>query len=146
MNKKFLGSVVSVLAGWVCGWICLTGIEFFANSQYKWDHLSMAIEGDLGGFLLMGIFIVPSWLIMFMPIYMLTSADSFIWRLYICLPLGAVAGGLVLQAFFTYSELFTYRTDWIRALDICWPLVIPAAVVGAITCLTAKMTFKRFSD
>jgi hypothetical protein len=144
MSKKILGTFLSTFCGWVSGWICLVVIYFFGNHQYEYNHFSDAIWDDLGGFLLMGVFIVPSWLFAFMPLYMLLPRKSFMWRWYICVPLGGLAGPIIMLSPVAYSELHVYHAKITDILST-WPLSLPAAVVGGVTCLVGTLTFDRFN-
>jgi hypothetical protein len=93
----------------------------------------------------MAMFIIPSWLVAFAPLYILVPRKSILWRWYACAPLGGLAGAIIMQSFFAYSELCVYHTTITRALDFVWPLTTPATVVGAATCLVATLTFDLFN-
>jgi hypothetical protein len=144
MSKKIFGSFLSILCGWSCGWACLVVIYFFGNRQYDYNHISDAIWSDLGVFLLMGIFILPSWLLAFMPLYVFMPRKSFMWRWYVCTPLGGLAGAIILLSPVAYSELIIYHAK-ISDILSTWPLSLPAAVVGSVTCLVGTLTFDRFN-
>ena len=90
MKKKILGSAFATLCGWISGWLCLFTIVFIGNHQYHYNDVSRAIWDYLGGFLLMGVFIVPTWLVIVAPLYSSVPRGSFFWRWFICVPFGAL--------------------------------------------------------
>ena len=144
MTKKIFGSIASVLCGWVIGWICLVAIYFFGNHQYLYIHFSNAIWDDLGLFVLMSFFIVPSWFFAFGPLYVFVPRTSFFWRWYICVPVGGLAGPVILLSPVAYSELYVYHASITDVLST-WPLSLPAAVVGAASCIFSILTFDYFN-
>jgi len=145
MFRKISGSILSVVCGWLAGWTCLVVINFFANLQYRFNHFSTAIWEDLGYFPLMGIFIIPAWIIAFGPLYLLLPRKSFLWRWYVCVPMGGLAGMIILLSPVAYSELIVYHATIYDILQT-WSLSLPAAVVGAVTSLVATMTYDRFNS
>ena len=83
-------------------------------------------------------FIIPTWLIVLIPLYLFVPRSSVLWRWPVCTACGALAGALMMLWYHGgvpgFGEL---TTD-------AWSLVADAALVGGITCLTAALTRDRF--
>jgi hypothetical protein len=143
MNRKILGSAFATLCGWVSGWVCLFLIYFIGNQQYKFNHVTDAIWDDLGGFVLMGFFVFPAWLFIFAPLYVAMPRRSLFWKWFICVPFGALSGVTILLSPVAYSEVIVYHATFSDVIST-WPLSLPAAVVGSVTCLVGMLTLDYF--
>jgi len=143
MGRQVLGSVVATLSGWIVGWVALVLFSWYANGYFR--HPSWYLVRDaLGTLPLMGIFIVPVWAAMVLPIYLQVPRGSFFWNPCVCVLFGAVVGFLIMQGFFAYDDYFLYHSGR-HAFDIVWLLSIPGAVVGATTSLVATLTYHWFN-
>jgi MFS family permease len=139
MGKRVLGSVVATLSGWIAGWIALVllggyGSDFF----HHWRALSLGEA--LGFFAFMAIWIVPVWAVVLVPLYLFVPRKSFLWKPFVCVPLGSLAGYLVMQTWFAIED-YSSR----HPIDLYVWLSIPAAIVGGITCLVGTQTYCRFN-
>jgi hypothetical protein len=142
MGRQVFGSAVATLSGWIIGWIALELLSWYGNGYFHhWN--SYLVWDSLATFPLMGIFIVPVWLAILLPLYLLLSRSSFLWSPFVCVPLGALTGFLIMQAFFAYDDYVLYHTGGRHSFDFVW-LSIPGAVVGATTCLVGTLTYRRF--
>ncbi len=140
MGKRVLGSVVATLSGWVAGWITLEVLACWIDgyfrhwtSKFIWDSLEMLP--------FMGIWILPVWAVILVPLYLFVPRGSLLWNPFVCVPLGALAGFLVMQTWFAI-ENYSPR----HPIDLFVWLSIPAAVVGATTCLVGTQTYPRFNS
>jgi len=143
MGRQVLSSAITTVYGWFVGWIALELIYWFGNDYFRnWN--SHLLWDSLATFPLMGIFIVPTWLAILLPLHLMVSRRSRFWNPFVCVPVGALAGFLIMQAFFAYDDFVLYHTGGRHAFDVVWPFSIPAAIVGATSCLLWTMTNRRF--
>jgi hypothetical protein len=144
MKRVLLGSAFATLCGWVSGWLCLFTVYFFGNQQYKFAHITAALWDDLGLFLWMGFFVVPTWLIIVAPLYWAMPRRSYFWKWFLCVPFGAFVGVVVLLSPVAYSEIIVYHSTFSDLIST-WPLSLPAAVLGGVTGLVGRLTLDYFN-
>ncbi len=138
IRQSLLRSAFATICGWVSGWVCLVAIYFFGNHQYEFTHISTALLDDLGIFMLMGLFVVPTWLFIVAPLYWAMPRQSLFWKWFFCVPFGALAGVVILLSPIAYSQVVVYHST-LSDLVNTWPLSLPAAVVGSVTSLVGKL-------
>ena len=136
MGKRVLGSVVATLSGWIV--LVLLG-GYGSDFFHHWRALS--VRDSLGFFAFMAIWIVPVWAVLLVPLYLFVPRKSFLWKPLVCVPLGALAGYLVMQTWFAIVD-YSPR----HPIDLFVWLSIPAAVVGAVTCLVGTQSYPRFNS
>jgi len=142
MGRRILGSALATLFGWIVGWAALVIFYWFANGYFS--HPSWYLVRDaMGTFLLMGIFIVPVWGAMVLPIYLMAPRSGFFWRPLVCVPFGAVVGFFIMQGWWAYNDIVLYHSGR-HAFDLC-PFAVFGSIVGAITGLSAKLTYHWFN-
>jgi peptidoglycan/LPS O-acetylase OafA/YrhL len=92
---------------------------------------------DFGFCLFMiGVFVVPVWLFVLLPLYVLLPRSSRLWRPRICTVCGAVSGAILLTLFFAVSGVEPFGL-----LLLFLPI---ALVVGAVTCFVGSATAPYF--
>ena len=142
MGRRVLGSALATLFGWIVGWVALIVFYWVANGYF--GHLSWYLVRDsLGILLMMGVFIVPVWGAMVLPIYLLGPRSGFLWSPFVCVPFGAIVGFLIMQGMWAYIDIVTYHSGR-HAFDLC-PFAVFGAIVGATTGLAAKLTYHWFN-
>jgi hypothetical protein len=128
--KKILGSFLSAGIGWFTGVLAMGLFE--AASAPTWD--------DFWRFLLLhaalvAAFVLPLWLLVLLPFYVLLPRDSALWRVPICTGLGILSGAGVLFIYFSAAGL---------PLSLLGLFGIEAALIGGSTCLFGALTAPRF--
>jgi hypothetical protein len=80
----------------------------------------------------MAAFIIPVWLVVLVPLYVLIPADSILWRWPLCTALGAIGGlvALVVGTWLLTRDFFVEE----------WSFYVMAAIVGSVTCLIGSLT------
>jgi hypothetical protein len=142
MGRQVLGSAMATLSGWIIGWIALELLSWYGNDYF--NHWSWYLVWDsLAMFVLMGMLIVPVWSVILLPLYLLVPRSSFLWSPLVCVPLGAFAGFLIMQAEFACQEYVVYHAGGHHAFEFVW-LSIPAAIIGGVTCLAGTLTYFWF--
>ncbi len=116
-GRIILGSLLSTLAGWIP-----VGI-FFSGSLF----------GFSAALIYACFFALPAWLLFLVP-YCLVPTRSVLWRWPVCTLCGGVAGGAVMA-------ILLVAVGEARNGE---PLVVLAAQVGAVTCLSGSLTRKFF--
>jgi hypothetical protein len=85
---------------------------------------------------MVGIFVVPVWLLVLLPLYVLLPRSSRLWRPGLCSALGAAAGAILITTYFAVSP------------DAPFELVViflPIAVlIGAVTAFIGAVTARYF--
>jgi hypothetical protein len=122
-SDEMIRSFLSALAGWVASIFALP-VAGYLNERTI-THLSWGFireDACLGA-----IFIFPVWLCILWPLYVLIPFPSLLWSPYICIPCGAVAGGLILCA--VIPVFFELPLN---------PYVYVASFVGAVTCAIGR--------
>ena len=131
MRRRALGAAVAVVIGWASGLAALVAIAqaFHPPSPWSTRLTEVVIAGAA-----MWLFILPVWLLVFLPLYCLLPRRSPLWRWPIATFLGCVAGAVVIYA---YAALTTPAAQ-------VGLLPAIAAIVGGVTSLTASLTEGRF--
>lgn len=144
--KKILGSFVSVVVGWAAGvvWFSAWSAIEFISSPYAYASFKEALGwlGIIAAF--MWLFLIPSWLLVLLPFYLLVPRNSRWWNWPICTFLGAVAGGLIMLGYIIYRQIDVLTVPLISFPNGVFG-VIPAALIGGVSFLTASLTSKKFA-
>ncbi len=144
LGKRLLGSFISVFVGWatcVLGW----GLLLFITSCVQKSQPVLVAIGQIPVFCLYvagvcGIFVLPTWAFVFVWVYLFTPRHSCLWKPWLCVPLGAVAGTAILILFgIAYGEP-PHRLLSSEALIT----ILSSAVTGGATCLYASLTAHRY--
>ena len=126
-------SFLSALAGWIAAIVGLP-VAGYLNARTI-DHLSWNVIG--GSAYLGAVFVIPVWLCILWPLYVLVPFSSVLWRPYFCIPCGTIAGALILWLVVpSFFELPLH------------PYFYVAPFVGTVTCAvgcTLKYTEKSVS-
>lgn len=135
--KTLLGSFVAVCAGWLAGVLC---VEVFSLAQALLGRVPPDVRTFLLGPLAIGLllwaFILPVWLLVLIPLYVLVPTTSLLWRAPLCTACGSGAGLLIVAA-------LLFGSGWpVDALG--WLAYASGAVVGGVSCLTGSLTRARF--
>lgn len=132
--QKILASFASVFGGLITGTAITTIVtctvyppDRFPLAEY-WSSLAQY-------FLLVGITVLPIWLFIFMPFYVLLSRKSRLWSMPICTGLGAAFGaGVVILYFFSLGVLSLFF----------WDFILQGALIGGFTCMFGTIAHKCF--
>ena len=88
-----------------------------------------------------GVAIFVTWLFLLWPLYVLVPFRSLLWRPLICVPVGAICGGLLLFAFFVLMP--PHEPHPLRVLSL--PFFYVGPIIGAVTCAVGVL-FKSRED
>ena len=127
ITRRVLGSFLSVMAGAIAGAV-LTSIFFDAWWNIGFFALALMV---------VGCFVLPVWLLLVLPLYLLIPRTSILWRPWLCTVGGAALGALLLAGYGTFAW-----PDW-AAVGLLLPI---AGVVGGVTALFASLTAHGFHD
>ena len=86
--RKIIGSAVAVLAGTVTGIIAMLLLG--------WDDWHACL-------FMIGIFALPAWLLVVLPLHVLLPGSSRFWRPTISAGIGAASGAMLLTVYFAFS-------------------------------------------
>ncbi len=144
IGARLLGSFMSVFVGWatcVLGWgLVLLITNFFQGS----GPVSVAIHQILIFCLyvagICGIYVLLAWALVFVWVYMFTPRHSCLWKPWLCVPLGTLAGAalLILLGIISGEPLPRLLSSG------SWMFLISGAVTGGATCLYASLTVHRY--
>lgn len=118
---KAVGSAVSAFIGGVTGVIAML--------VFGWQDWRVCL-------FTVGMFVVPVWLLILLPLYALLPSSSRIWRPTICTGLGAASGAILLTVYFGVSRDIPF--------DLIWIFLPIAVVVGGVTSFVASATTHYF--
>ena len=86
--------------------------------------------------LMIGLFVIPVWLWVLLPFYILLPSSSRLWRPLICAGLGAISGAILVTLYFALSRDVPFEL----AL-----LYLPfAVIIGSVTCFVGALTARFF--
>ena len=128
--KQLLGTFVALIGGWFAGVVCIVVIGFTGIGG---DQRGSVVEASLMEAVFLWFYLIPVWIVALIPLYLAIPRTSLLWRPYICISLGALAG-LLSAALFSGGNLDSTMFIWYAV----------AAIVGAATCLTGVVTRDRF--
>ena len=128
--KQLLGTVVALLGGWCAGVVSTSVIAFTGIGGAQRDA---AVGARLATAVFLWIYLVSVWIVALIPLYFAVARTSLLWRPYICIGLGALAG-LLCVALSSGGSIDSSMFTWYAV----------AAIVGAATCLTGVLTRDRF--
>jgi hypothetical protein len=137
IGRQIVGTVIAVLSGWFAALLfieVLTLVDLAGGTSgtARSTLWTTPVEFGIG----MWVFILPVWLIVLIPLYLFVPLSSALWHWRVCTALGAVAGLVVMTAFFGFPH--------IAAGHDSWPFHAIAGIVGGVTCLVAALTKHRF--
>jgi hypothetical protein len=116
-----LRSFLSALAGWVSAIVALP-VAGFLNARtidvLSWDII--LVSASYGA-----VFVFPVWLFVLWPLYGRVPFRSVLWRPYVCIPCGAIAGGLLIWLPFPFLVRLPFHPH---------PYFYVGPFVGAVTC------------
>jgi hypothetical protein len=127
IGRQILGSFIAVCGGWIAALVILLLMQPHSG-----------ILGVMIATWFMWIFILPSWLLLFLPLYIFIPHSSMLWRWPICTSFGVLAGVAIFLAVVGASDRHITVTDWF--------FLALASTVGGIACLTAALTSKYFKQ
>jgi hypothetical protein len=128
-----IGSLFSVAIGCLAGAATMTTTNVVMNSQWPTHGL---VRGIATEFEIIGLFALPVWLVLLLPLYIMVPRSSRLWQPWLCSLVGAFCGGTI---------FILYLMTMPAPLESVW-LFLPAAVVtGAVTCLLGATT-RRFGE
>ena len=126
LERRVLGSLYSVGVGWVVVNVLLLLSSGLSQADMITDVFFTCLVAIYSGG-----FILVTWLLFFLPIYLAIPVNSRLWRWYWCVPLGALAGAGVMRLYGLLTQSPT-------------PDVKIAAIAGGVSCLFAVLTVHRF--
>ena len=142
--KKLLGSFISVVVGWTAGviWFSAWLAIVLFSSTYPNVKDSLLWLGVCAGF--MWLFIIPSWLFVLVPFYFFVPRDSLWWKWPTGTFLGAMAGCLIMMGYTIFRQWDVLAAP--LTVLIGGPFeILPAALIGGVSFLTASLTANRFN-
>jgi hypothetical protein len=115
--RKVIGSAVAAFIG------ALSGI--LAMLLFGWDDWRVCL-------FMIGIFVVPAWLLILLPLHVLLPRSSGFWRPSISIGFGAACAALVLTIYFAFS-----------GIALLWLFLPIGVLVGSVTGFVGA-AFARF--
>jgi hypothetical protein len=86
--------------------------------------------------LMIGLFVVPVWVLVLLPLYVLLPRTSFLWRPATCTGLGAISGALLVTLYFAVSP------------DVAFGLVVLflpfSIIIGGVICFIGGLILAPF--
>lgn len=131
VSATMMRSLISAAAGWVAGLVAFT-FHFLVTVGKSSLSATPALAAISG----VAIFLV--WLCLLWPLYISVPFRSALWRPLVCIPLGALAGGLILLAFFIL--LFPGENP---LLMFSLPFLYIGPIIGAVTCAVGVVLNSR---
>ncbi len=136
LRRRVFGSALSAFVGWFALNSFIFVWAFITRHQH---HSTPPISNEwLTGPAFMAtysaVFVLPTWLVALVPLYLLVPRRSVLWRWPVCTLCGAVAGALIMFGFYGPNSRDSYSTV----------AIILASIVGGITCLFGALTADRF--
>jgi len=128
--KQLLGTFIALIGGWFAGVVC---IVIIAVTGIGGDQRGAVVGASLMEAVFLWVYLIPVWIIALIPLYLAIPRTSLLWRPYICISFGALAG-LLCAALFSSGNIDSTMFLWYAV----------AAIVGAATCLTGVVTRDRF--
>jgi len=136
LRWRIFGSAISAFVGWfTMNLVLFVGACFTRiNSNADPSHPGEWLVGPTFVAIYSAAFVVGTWLIALVPLYLLVPLHSFLWRWPVCTLCGAFSGALIMLVFLAPHPHESSRTV----------LIALAAMTGAITCLFGSLTARRF--
>jgi len=134
LRRRILGSALSAAVGWlalnifVLGVLAIEALQREQPSNYSW-WLGSAFIAPYSA-----LFVFGTWLVLLIPLYLLIPLRSVLWRWPVCTFCGAIAGGLIMSAFYGSNSPDSGSTM----------MIVLASATGAVTCLFGALTARRF--
>ena len=133
LGRRIVGSALSALVGWLTLVVVLLG-----GTIYEGIQRARSPRFEWAGFAAMSafafVFVVGTWLVALVPLYVFVPLRSLLWHWFICTVCGGVAGAVIMLAFHGFSFRGSGTTS----------MLILAAITGAATCLFGALTAARF--
>lgn len=95
MWHSLLASILAAVAGWVCGVLALGTIGALFSIVFDRASLATICAELWWPFLFAFGFVLPLWVVLLVPLYLLVPATSFLWRGWMCIVVGLVVGGAI---------------------------------------------------
>jgi hypothetical protein len=130
--KKVIGSFISACVGWFTGVLAM-GVFELASASSR-DHVWQFLANHAA---LAAAFVLPIWLLVLLPLYVLLPKDSALWRVPVCTALGVLSGVAVLAICFAVTGV---------PLSLLWLFGSEAGIIGGVTCLFGALTANRFHE
>ena len=136
LRRRVFGSALSAFVGWftlnafLLVWAFITRAEHRSNPPIPNEWLvGVAFIAAYSA-----AFVLATWLVALLPLYLFVPQRSFLWRWPVCTVCGAAAGGLIMFGFYGPNSPDSFSTV----------AIILASIVGGITCLFGALTTDRF--
>jgi hypothetical protein len=153
--RKILGSFLSTCVGWLIAALVASVIVSQRIESGFWRNLPFSI-------IALGYVVLPVWLLVLLPLYLLVPRTSKLWRTPICTAIGAASGPLITLGFvfalWLYTkavsgELLIFQGTYVawaevsgKSVEILSTLDVTAleVVFGGVTCCLAAATAHYF--
>ncbi len=136
LPRRVFGSTLSAFVGWfalnafLVVWAFITRAEHRSSPPIPNEWLvGVAIIAAYSA-----AFVLATWLVALLPLYLFVPQHSFLWRWPVCTVCGAAAGGLIMSGFYGPNSQDSFSTV----------AIMLASIVGGITCLFGALTAHRF--
>jgi hypothetical protein len=107
--------------GWLLGALAMLALG--------WEHFGVCL-------FMIGIFVLPIWLFVLLPLYVLLPRSSRLWHPALCTVCGAITGAAILSAYFALAAG--------GAFDLLYIFLPIGVVVGGVTCFVGAATARYF--
>lgn len=135
LRRRVFGSALSAFVGWftlnafLFVWAFFTRHEHHSNPPIPNEWL----VGPAFVAAYSAAFVFATWVVALLPLYLFVPLRSVLWRWPICTFCGALAGALIMFAFFGPHSPDSKSTA----------IIILAAITGGVTCLFGALTASR---
>ena len=136
--RALAGTALAVVSGWAAAvvFVALEGFVTFPAAHRNEDTVVAALwKTPIAFGIFIWFFILPVWVLVLVPLYLLVPSTSVLWRRSVCTALGALAASAIMLALHVFG--------WFDR-DELWFFCATAAIVGAATCFVGSVTRDRF--
>ncbi len=130
-----MGSFVATSVGWSSGLLVIAAFASAAalRGDLPWREVPVGVVGYC---FLIGLFVVPIWLFILLPLYVLLPSTSHLWRTPICTALGLAVGIGIMFAYLSMGG--------IEVPMALWQITVTGSIVGGVTCFFGARTATYF--
>jgi hypothetical protein len=136
LRRRIFGSALSAFVGWFVLNFFLFVWAFMMRSKNR-SYPPIPDEWLVGPAFLSvysAAFVFAIWMVALLPLYLFVPRRSFLWRWPVCTGCGALAGALIMFAFYGPNSPDSSSTL----------MILLASMMGAIICLFGALTVERF--